>query len=195
VADGSGSSDNEFDYKKLAVVVGIFCGVLSALAALNSLTGFNPLHGLFPSSPPTRSEAAPFTTTEAPVETTTVELGPATPWETETTETTTQTTETTELSQPAFYVQSSQWDGPCGYYACSMSAVFHNNGGEGSGSATFYVMLPDVNQFLASCFAVLPTTSEEGVTTAGCTASSGPLQQYFQSHPGTTVRMYVTVNN
>lgn len=76
-----------------------------------------------------------------------------------------------------------------------MSAIFRNNGGTGNGSATFYVLRPDVNEYLAYCSAVLPTTYENSVTTAGCTASSSQLQQFFRSYPSGTVRMYVQVNN
>ncbi|WP_394362519.1 hypothetical protein [Amycolatopsis sp. SB7-3] len=90
-----------------------------------------------------------------------------------------------------FQVRSSQWNGPCNENACSMSAVFRNNGGTGSGSATFFVLWPDKFSYLAQCSVVLPRTGENDFTSAGCVASSAQLQNYFRTHRGGTVRLYV----
>lgn len=191
---GDESSDNEPSYKKMSVVVGTVGAVISALVALNGLTGFNPLKHFFP---PSSSPAPPptvTTTTFVPIVIDTTYDSPDSGdyGGDESTET---TTETTEPPTPDFYVRASEWDGPCGYSWCSMSAIFRNSGGEGSGSATFYVLLPDANQYLARCSTVLQATAEDGVTQAGCTASSANLQGYFQSHPGSTVRMRVQVDD
>ncbi|WP_235213421.1 hypothetical protein [Amycolatopsis sp. MJM2582] len=72
-----------------------------------------------------------------------------------------------------------------------MSAVFRNNGGTGSGSATFFVLWPDKFSYLAQCSVVLPRTGENDFTSAGCVASSAQLQNYFRTHRGGTVRLYV----
>ncbi|WP_285487009.1 hypothetical protein [Amycolatopsis taiwanensis] len=177
MADESGNSDKEPDYKKVGAVISMIGGAVSVLVGLYSLTGFNPLKELFSSSSSSTS-AGTSTSTWTVVR-----------------EERSRPTTTTRPAPPDFSVRSTQWDGPCGYSWCSMSAVFRNNGGVGNGSATFYVLLPDENQYLALCSTVLPTTAEDSVTSAGCTASSGPLQQYFQSHPGGTVRMDVRVDN
>lgn len=198
--EGSGNSDKEPDYKKLHVIVSIVGGVISVLVGIYSLTGFNLLKEMFSDSHSNSSgSGSSSTTTTEPTEPTwtnsaeeSTEISTSTT--TETTTTTEETTESSQPSAPSFSVRSEQWNGPCGYSWCTMSAVFRNNGGPGNGSATFYVLLPDVNQYLAKCSAVLPTTDEDEVTSAGCTASSAQLQQYFRTHPGGTVRMDVKVD-
>ncbi|MEV6908682.1 hypothetical protein [Amycolatopsis sp. NPDC051071] len=200
---GEGSTpekpDDEPDYKKWAVVLGAFSAIFAILAAINTLTGFNPLKDIMPPasstshSPPTSSlrvsEAeAPRRTTSA-----TEEADKSTKTSTETTESS-ETTKTTPPSQPDFRVRSSQWDGPCGDSWCSMSAVFLNAGGAGAGSATFYILLPDRDNYLAKCSVVLRSAAENDRTSAGCTASSVQLQTYFGSHRGGTVRMQVKVD-
>lgn len=72
---------------------------------------------------------------------------------------------------------------------------FPQSRGKGSGSATFYVLRQDENTYLARCSVVLPSTSENGLTKVGCTASSGHLQRYFQAYRGATVRMDVRVTD
>jgi hypothetical protein len=188
-------SDDEPDYKKWGVVVGTVSGVCAILLAVNTLTGFNPFKDIGPGGTPTPTASAlspPLirTTSEEP----THRPAPTTEETEETTETP-ETTETTEPAEPAFHVRSSQWNGPCQISACSMSAVFRNDGGEGSGFATFYVLRPDEYLYLAKCSVVLNRTSGDDLTSAGCTASSGQLQAWIRSHPGGTVRMEVKVDS
>ncbi|EME61692.1 hypothetical protein [Amycolatopsis decaplanina] len=159
---------DEPDYKKWGVIVGTVSGVLAILTAVNTLTGFNPLKGLAPSHAREPSVSRPLAAvTSVP-----------------------RTTRTT-AARPEFQLHSSQWNGPCNDNACSMSAVFRNNGGTGSGTATFFVLWPDKFTYLAQCSVVLPRTDQNDFTSAGCVASSAQLQSYFRTHPGGTVRLYV----
>ena len=48
---------------------------------------------------------------------------------------------------------------------------------------------------LASCSAVIPSAPKGGVVSAGCTAYSADLTQYFKDHQGGRVGMGVTVEN
>ncbi|MFE5508816.1 hypothetical protein ACFQ73_39970 [Amycolatopsis japonica] len=169
-------ADDEPDYKKWGVIVGTISGVFAILAAVNTLTGFNPLKGLAPSPSSQTTASRPLAVTSTPRTTRT---------------TTEQAVRTTPPARPDFQVRSSQWNGPCNENACSMSAVFRNNGGPGSGSATFFVLWPDKFSYLAQCSVVLPRTGENDFTSAGCVASSAHLQNYFRTHRGGTVRLYV----
>ncbi|OXM53107.1 hypothetical protein [Amycolatopsis alba] len=190
---------DEPDYKKWGVIVGTISAVFAILAALNTLIGFNPLQDLAPSKTPDPTVSRPLAaetsaprTTRTTAETTTDE--PETTTE-EAETSTTRSTETTPPARPAFQVRSSQWNGPCNDVACSMSAVFRNNGGTGSGTATFFVLWPDKFTYLAQCSVVLSRTAENDFTTAGCIASSAQLQNYFRTHRGGSVRLYVKVEN
>src|SRR4051794_28693005 len=121
--DKPGKTD-EPDYKKWGIVIGTISGIFAILAALNTLTGFNPLKDL---SAKAGQSSASATLTSAPrlAGTTSEEPEPthrSVPTTEETTETT-PTTESTRPSRPEFRVRSSQWDGPCRNSACSMSAV------------------------------------------------------------------------
>ncbi|WP_340688098.1 hypothetical protein LCL61_19135 [Amycolatopsis coloradensis] len=183
-------TDDEPDYKKWGVIVGTISGVFAILAAVNTLTGFNPLKGLAPapasqtsaSRPLAAATSVPRTTVSRPIRepARTTEEAPAT-----------RAARTTPPARPDFQVRSSQWNGPCNDNACSMSAVFRNNGGTGSGTATFFVLWPDKFSYLAQCSVVLPRTGENDFTSAGCVASSAQLQHYFRTHRGGTVRLYV----
>jgi len=79
-----------------------------------------------------------------------------------------------------------------------MNAIFRNRGGEGVASATFYI-LPgyDTHAYLAYCSTVVPSTPHGGVTSAGCTANSGSLQQFMKSYAGgsLSVVMHITVDD
>ncbi|MGW5722932.1 hypothetical protein ACWEVP_42645 [Amycolatopsis sp. NPDC003865] len=187
-------SDDEPDYKKFGVIIGSISALCAILLAVNTLTGFNPLKDLTTTS----STAAPPSTTVPLLARTSAEWPtPTTEATEETTEApeTTATTETTAPAEPAFHVRSSQWNGPCQTTSCSMSAVFRNDGGPGSGSATFYVLRPDENTYLAKCSVVLYRTAADDFANAGCTASSGQLQLWFRTHPGGTVRMDIRVDS
>ncbi len=186
-------SDDEPDYKKFGVVIGSISAGCGILLALNTLTGFNPLKNLTGGS---STAAAPATSVpllaRTSVERPTRRPAPTTEETEETTETP-RTTATTAPANPAFHVRSSQWNGPCQPSSCSMSAIFRNDGGAGSGSATFYVLRPDENTYLAKCSVVLYRTAADDFVNAGCTASSGTLQAWIRSHPGGTVRMDIRV--
>ncbi|MCR6488894.1 hypothetical protein M8542_39305 [Amycolatopsis sp. OK19-0408] len=188
-------SDDDPDYKKFGVIIGSVSAVCAILLALNTLTGFNPLKDLTTKS----STAAPPATSVPLLARTSVEWPtdpPArTTEETEETSETPETTETTAPAEPAFHVRSSQWNGPCQTTSCAMSAVFRNDGGAGSGSATFYVLRPDENTYLAKCSVVLYRTAADDFVNAGCTASSGQLQLWIRDHPGGTVRMDIRVDS
>ncbi|MFJ7215850.1 hypothetical protein [Amycolatopsis sp. NPDC098790] len=185
-------SDDDPDYKKFGVIIGSISAVCAILLAVNTLTGFNPLKDLTTKS---STAAAPSTTVpllaRTSVERPTHRPAPTT----EETEETTETPRTTAPANPAFHVRSSQWNGPCQTTSCSMSAVFRNDGGVGSGSATFYVLRPDENTYLAKCSVVLYRTAADDFVNAGCTASSGQLQLWFRNHPGGTVRMDIRVDS
>ncbi|UUV30876.1 hypothetical protein NQK81_39970 [Amycolatopsis roodepoortensis] len=185
--DESKKSDDEPDYKKWGVIIGSISGVFAILAAVNTLTGFNPLKGLAPSPTSQTSASRPLAVA------TSVPRATASPPAREPARTTKKapTTRTTPPARPDFQVRSSQWNGPCDDKACSMSAVFRNNGGTGSGTATFFVLWPDKFSYLAQCSVVLPRTGENEFTSAGCVASSAQLQNYFRTHRGGTVRLYV----
>lgn len=201
--DKPAKSDDEPAYKKWNVVVATIGSGVAVLVAINGLTGWNPLKDLTSqsggASESATSRIQPSTTPEEvpiydpPQRSSEVDEEPADD-SSSPPEDAGESTETTAPASPQFQVTSSQWNGPCGDSWCSMSAIFRNLGGEGAGSATFYVLRPDANEYLARCSVVLNTTSENGVTSAGCTASSGWLQAYIRSHPGTTVRMQVTVD-
>ncbi|AGM05561.1 hypothetical protein [Amycolatopsis keratiniphila] len=180
-------ADDEPDYKKWGVIVGTISGVFAILAAVNTLTGFNPLKGLAPTSASQTTASRPLAVTSTPRATrTTAERATREP-----APTTEEAVRTTPPARPDFQVRSSQWNGPCNDNACSMSAVFRNNGGTGSGSATFFVLWPDKFSYLAQCSVVLPRTGENDFTSAGCIASSAQLQDYFRTHRGGSVRLYV----
>ncbi len=180
-------ADDEPDYKKWGVIVGTISGVFAILAAVNTLTGFNPLKGLAPTSASQTTASRPLAVTSTPRATrTTAERATREP-----ARTTEEAVRTTPPARPDFQVRSSQWNGPCNDNACPMSAVFRNNGGTGSGSATFFVLWPDKFSYLAQCSVVLPRTGENDFTSAGCIASSAQLQDYFRTHRGGSVRLYV----
>ncbi|MBE1573608.1 hypothetical protein ACFORH_14745 [Amycolatopsis roodepoortensis] len=183
-------TDDEPDYKKWGVIVGTISGVFAILAAINTLTGFNPLKGLAP-SPTSQTSASRPLAASVPRTTRTTESRPAREPARATKEPTTRAAGTTPPARPDFQVRSSQWNGPCDDKACSMSAVFRNNGDTGSGTATFFVLWPDKFSYLAQCSVVLPRTGENEFTSAGCVASSAQLQNYFRTHRGGTVRLYV----
>lgn len=180
--------DDEPDYKKWGVIVGTISAVFAILAAVNSLTGFNPLKELGPSSSRT-----PTPTSAPRLAAPTTEAKP-TYRPPRTTEVAAERTESTRRAAPEFRLRSAQWTGPCQETACSMSAIFRNYGGEGTGSATFYVLRPDKYEYLAKCSVVLSRTAENDLTDEGCTASSVQLQSWIRSHPGGTVRMEVKVD-
>lgn len=188
--DESKKSDDEPDYKKWGVIIGSISGVFAILAAVNTLTGFNPLKGLAPSPTSQTSASRPLAVATSA---TRLPRATASPPAREPARTTKKapTTRTTPPARPDFQVRSSQWNGPCDDKACSMSAVFRNNGGTGSGTATFFVLWPDKFSYLAQCSVVLPRTGENEFTSAGCVASSAQLQNYFRTHRGGTVRLYV----
>lgn len=188
-------TDDEPDYKKWGVIIGTVSAVFAILAAVNTLTGFNPLKDFAPSStsvqPASRTLAA-VTSVEETTRTTAARRTREPETTTEETEvTTTRATTTTPPARPEFQVRSSQWNGPCNDNACSMSAVFRNNGGPGSGTATFFVLWPDKFSYLAQCSVVLTRTAQNDFTSAGCIASSVQLQNYFRTHRGGNVRLYV----
>ncbi|RSN55200.1 hypothetical protein DMH01_33300 [Amycolatopsis sp. WAC 04182] len=188
--DESKKTDDEPDYKKWGVIIGSISGVFAILAAVNTLTGFNPLKGLAPSPTSQTSASRPLAVATS-VPRTTPSRTTREPARTTEKAPTTRAARTTPPARPDFQVRSSQWNGPCNDNACSMSAVFRNNGGTGSGTATFFVLWPDKFSYLAQCSVVLPRTGENDFTTAGCVASSAQLQNYFRTHRGGTVRLYV----
>ncbi|RSM57231.1 hypothetical protein DMH03_28785 [Amycolatopsis sp. WAC 01376] len=188
-------TDDEPEYKKWAVMIGAVSGVLAIFVAVNTLTGFNPFKDPDPSptsEPPVSRTFAAATRAPRTTRTTEPEKTREPVSNTDVADvTTTQATRTTPPARPEFQVRSSQWNGPCNDNACSMSAVFRNNGGTGSGSATFFVLWPDKFSYLAQCSVALPRTAGDDFTSAGCIASSAQLQDYFRTHRGGTVRLYV----
>ncbi|MFC3452896.1 hypothetical protein [Amycolatopsis speibonae] len=196
-------NDDEPDYKKWGIIVGTISAVFAILAAVNTLTGFNPLKDLGPSRTNEASASPPLAAVTSAPRTTRTTTAKQTSEPTTTTdddnveeETTTRAVRTTTPpSRPEFQVRSSQWNGPCNDTACSMSAVFRNNGGTGTGSATFFVLWPDKFTYLAQCSVVLSRTAQSDFTSAGCVASSAQLQNYFRTHRGGTVRLYVKVES
>jgi hypothetical protein len=184
--DKQGKSDSEPEYKKMGVMVGTVSAVFAVLTAIHTLTGFNPLKELFPEVKPTPS------VTTMVLNSPTADASPTYRARRIVEDETTATT-TTRPARHDFRVHSSQFDGPCGESWCSVSAVFRNVGGPGSGSATFYVLWPDRYAYLARCSVALPTTAENGFTSARCTASSVELQKYFRAY-SSGVRLDVKVD-
>ena len=77
-----------------------------------------------------------------------------------------------------------------------MTAVFHNIGGTGGATATFYVMAVDGGSgYLAYCSAVIPVTGASASVQEGCSAYSSNLLNYFAYWRNATVTMSVTVND
>ena len=189
----SGNSGGESDYKKFSAFVGVVGSVIAVLTGLNALTGFNPLKDLVNES--TTTTPAPTTTPVRPwVPPLTVAPRPT--WTPPPPPVLTTTAKPLWLQNTNFYATSTQWGGPCGLAGCSMSAIFRNIGGAGQATATFYIIPNDGNnQYVAQCSVVIPYTSYEGLTTAGCTAYNGGYQQYIRTHPGMTFRMNVQVQN
>ncbi|MFC5117163.1 hypothetical protein ACFPN7_24765 [Amycolatopsis halotolerans] len=202
--------DDDSGFKKWSLIIGVVSGVLAILVAVNTLTGFNPLKEWI--SPPTskntpvsgaagdsvagagRAQATDTlagTPPTSPVRT--VEITPSTA--PRSTLETPDSPSTTVPAEPAFQVRSSQWDGPCQGSACTMSAIFRNDGGPGTAVATFFVLLPDRYTFIAKCSVILGYTEQNGFTNAGCTADSAQILTYFRDHPGGTVRMQVKIGD
>src|SRR5262245_16594208 len=190
MADEPTGTDNSDDKKKQSGGDGNFTKFASAAAALvavlvcvNGLTGFNPLKEILNAdSPPTTTSPAPTTTPPAPTTTSSETPTPLPP-----------PVATPEPSPPYFVVEASQFDGPC-RNGCPMTALFRNTGGEGSATATFNVRRK-AGGFLVSCSVVIPDTAEGDVTSAGCTAYNGKLQDYFNSTVDGRVAFSVTVDN
>ena len=191
-------ANDEPDSKKWVTGIVVVSGLIGGMVGLNSLTGWNPLKDLLPPSTSTTRTTATATTSSPPWSPQLyVPPAPPPPTTTWTSTVTTTRSSTPPESRPAsFSVDSVEWNGPCSFDAgCPMKAIFRNNGGLGSRSATFYVMQAGTpNTAVAQCSVVIPSTWPGNVTTTGCAANSGWLQQFQRAHPGQPVPVWIRVD-
>ncbi|MFC5106169.1 hypothetical protein [Kibdelosporangium philippinense] len=183
---------DEPPYKKWSTIVGAIGAVAAALVAVHTLTGWNPLKDM------TSSKGSATTTARVPVVNEADALTRDTYTKQPTWTRTTPPTTTTTRQRPDFTVVTVEWNGNCDRsYGCPMKAIFRNDGGWGTATATFDVMHnDDPNHYAARCNTVIPSVENGSVTAAGCTANSPWLQDYLRAHRGGslpfTFKVYVT---
>ncbi len=190
--------DAKSDGEKFKIVLGAAAAIVSILVGIDTLTGFNPLSLVGHSTPtpsPTPYSAAttPYVPDyEPPEQDPPAEDVSEEPSEAPSDSPSPSPTESATL----FSVESKDWVGPCNP-SCSMTGMFRNLGGEeGTATATFYVMPSgDSQHYLAFCSVVIPSAAHNDISRADCVAYSSTLQSYFNSHPGGTVNMTVSVHN
>ena len=199
---GSEGSDGG-GLRQLGAFVAVIAGIVSVLVSLNALTGWNPLRTVFvdgsPSATPSRtwspvdrpSTAMAYVPPAEPVDPTSSPTPDYDPVDSPT-----PSPSPSPSEAPQFSVYSSDFTGQCDP-GCPMRAVFQNDGGaDGTATATFY-LLPsdDRHHYLAYCSVVLPRTAHGDQTSAGCTAYTATLGQYFRVHPDGRVVMHISVHN